>query len=37
MTRLAERLPEFPWDRLAPYAEIARAFHPHVRSALTGT
>jgi succinyldiaminopimelate transaminase len=25
MTRLAERLPEFPWDRLAPYAEIARA------------
>jgi succinyldiaminopimelate transaminase len=27
MTRLAERLPEFPWNRLAPYAEIARA-HP---------
>ena len=27
MTRLADRLPEFPWDRLAPYAEIARA-HP---------
>jgi succinyldiaminopimelate transaminase len=27
MTRLADRLPEFPWNRLAPYAEIARA-HP---------
>jgi succinyldiaminopimelate transaminase len=27
MTRLADRLPEFPWDRLAPYAGIARA-HP---------
>ena len=30
MTRrpgLAERLPEFPWDRLAPYADKARA-HP---------
>jgi succinyldiaminopimelate transaminase len=25
--RLAARLPEFPWDRLAPYAEVARA-HP---------
>jgi succinyldiaminopimelate transaminase len=27
MTRLADRLPEFPWNRLAPYAEVARA-HP---------
>jgi succinyldiaminopimelate transaminase len=27
MTRLADRLPDFPWDRLAPYAEVARA-HP---------
>jgi len=27
MTRLADRLPDFPWDKLAPYAEVARA-HP---------
>jgi succinyldiaminopimelate transaminase len=27
MTPLADRLPDFPWDRLAPYAEVARA-HP---------
>ncbi|MBI1376719.1 MAG: succinyldiaminopimelate transaminase [Frankiales bacterium] len=27
MTRLAERLPEFPWDRLRPYRDLA-AQHP---------
>ena len=27
MTRLADRLPDFPWDLLAPYAATARA-HP---------
>jgi succinyldiaminopimelate transaminase len=27
MTRLADRLPDFPWDRLAPYRDIA-ARHP---------
>lgn len=27
MTRLADRLPDFPWDRLAPYKAIAAA-HP---------
>ena len=27
MTRLADRLPDFPWDRLSPYAEVARS-HP---------
>ncbi|CAB4959761.1 unannotated protein [freshwater metagenome] len=27
MTRLADRLPAFPWDRLAPFGDVARA-HP---------
>jgi succinyldiaminopimelate transaminase len=27
MTPLADRLPDFPWDRLAPYAQTARS-HP---------
>jgi succinyldiaminopimelate transaminase len=27
MTRLADRLPDFPWDRLAPYRAVAEA-HP---------
>ena len=27
MTRVSERLPDFPWDHLTPYAETARA-HP---------
>ena len=27
MTRLADRLPDFPWDRLAPYSAIAEQ-HP---------
>ena len=28
MARLADRLPDFPWDVLAPYGDVARR-HPH--------
>ena len=37
MTRLADRLPEFPWNRLAPYAEIARAHADGVVDLSVGT
>ncbi len=37
MTRLADRLPEFPWDRLAPYAEVARAHDDGVVDLSVGT
>ncbi len=35
--RLADRLPEFPWDRLAPYAEIARSHTDGVVDLSIGT
>lgn len=37
MTRLADRLPEFPWDRLAPYAEVARGHDDGVVDLSVGT
>ncbi len=37
MTPLAERLPEFPWDRLAPFAEIARSHTDGVIDLSIGT
>ena len=37
MTRLADRLPEFPWDRLAPYAEVARGHDDGIVDLSVGT
>jgi succinyldiaminopimelate transaminase len=37
MAPLADRLPEFPWDRLAPYAEIARAHVDGIVDLSVGT
>ncbi|MGD9956565.1 MAG: aminotransferase class I/II-fold pyridoxal phosphate-dependent enzyme, partial [Candidatus Nanopelagicales bacterium] len=37
MTRLADRLPDFPWDKLAPYAEVARAHSDGVVDLSVGT
>ena len=37
MTYLAERLPDFPWDRLAPYGDIARAHADGIVDLSVGT
>ena len=37
MTRLADRLPDFPWDKLAPYAEVARAHQGGLVNLSVGT
>ncbi|MFN8167826.1 MAG: succinyldiaminopimelate transaminase [Candidatus Nanopelagicales bacterium] len=37
MTRLADRLPDFPWDRLAPYAATARAHEDGIVDLSVGT
>jgi succinyldiaminopimelate transaminase len=37
MTRLADRLPDFPWDRLEPYGEIARAHEDGIVNLSVGT
>ena len=37
MASLADRLPDFPWDRLAPYGEIARAHDDGIVDLSVGT
>ncbi len=37
MTRLADRLPDFPWDRLAPYKAIAEAHAEGIVDLSVGT
>ena len=37
MTRLADRLPDFPWDRLAPYAATARTHEDGIVDLSVGT
>ena len=37
MTRLADRLPDFPWDRLAPYAATARTHADGIVDLSVGT
>ena len=37
MTRLADRLPDFPWDRLAPYAATARSHEDGIVDLSVGT
>jgi succinyldiaminopimelate transaminase len=37
MARLADRLPEFPWDRLAPYGDVARAHDDGIVDLSIGT